>query len=104
MTYYPAKYIYNWIHGENIHLIHNCDKRINYDRHVNEFIDFLTRNYSLQKINNQLSITSYNEKKRWMSKKEKKESKNNYVMIKNDENCTIISGITNNIITINDGG
>jgi len=91
-TFYPSKYIYNWIHGENIRLIRNCDKESDYDRHVNDFIDYLKRrNYSDNIIKKQLAITNYKDKKSWMTKKEKKEENNNYIMIENDENRTIMT-------------
>jgi hypothetical protein len=98
-TFYPIKYIYNWIHGENVRLIRNCDKRSSYDRHVNDFIEFLKRrDYPLTRINKQISKTNFDDKESWMKKKTKEDNKNNYIIIENDENRNIITDNTRDVL------
>jgi hypothetical protein len=98
-TFYPESYIYNWIHGEHIRLIRNCINSDLYNKNVNQFIEFLKRrNYSINKINKQLSITNYDDRNKWMTKKAKEKADCKYILIKNDENRPIINKVVPDII------
>lgn len=98
-TFYPESYIYNWIHCENVRLIRNCSNSDLYNKNVNQFIEFLKRrNYSINKINKQLSITNYDDRNKWMTKKVKEKSDCKYMLIRNDENRPIINKVVPEII------
>ena len=68
-TYYPKKYIFNWISGENIRLIRNSSNVEAYTEAIQAFRDYLERrNYPRDEIQSQLSKRSYGERQSFFEK------------------------------------
>ncbi|ORY88372.1 hypothetical protein BCR41DRAFT_376179, partial [Lobosporangium transversale] len=62
-TYYPRKYVFNWINGENQRLIRNSSQSSFHTHATAQFAQhLLNRNYPSHVINNQLRLHSYDER------------------------------------------
>jgi hypothetical protein len=66
-TYYPNKYIFNWIGGEHIRLIRNSGNPEVYFKAIKEFRDYLIRrNYPKDEIQVQMENSSYLQRTFWL--------------------------------------
>jgi len=73
-TYYPNKYIFNWIGGEHIRLIRNSGNPEVYFKAIKEFRDYLLRrNYPRDEIQVQMEKSSYLKRTFWLHGAAKKE-------------------------------
>ena len=89
-TYYPNKYIFNWIGGEHVRLVRNSSNPQVYFKAINEFRNYLIRrNYPRDEIQMQLEKISYLHRSTWLLAKNRSDdtdfmdARNHRVFIRN---------------------
>lgn len=92
-TFYPMKYVYNWIQGENIRYIRNSSNEMVYKKTLEKFKEFLLRrNYLEKQIQRFVALNQYEDRNELLeglkphdNRKEKRKGKtdNRYIMLRN---------------------
>jgi hypothetical protein len=106
-SYYPHKYIFNWIGGENIRLIRNSSNHVVHDEAINRFREYLTRrNYPKDEVQAQLVKKSWLDRDNLLKEKKKEDDENPFAITRNtqfaarlSDNCRFIE--TNDIFIHN---